>query len=89
LVIRTFQARVRLYTLERQALAEADCRLSLELAAFSPIRWSGTLSGLRPTTPPAGRYLMRFPNGRVRAVDLGRDDFAGCPFDGIGDAPLP
>jgi hypothetical protein len=88
-MLRTFRARVRIYSLEKQPQAEADCLLSVELERFAATRWSGTLSGIRPAAPPAGRYLMRFPNGRVREVDLGADDFTGCPFTGIGSLPMP
>jgi hypothetical protein len=86
---RTFRARVHLYSQEKQRLAEADCLLAVTLERFAPTQWSGTLTALRPAAPPAGRYLMRFPNGRVREVDLGDDDFTGCPFTGIGTLPMP
>lgn len=88
-MIRTFRARVHIFSLEQKQLAEAECLLSVELELFAQARWSGTLSAVRPSAPPAGRYLLRLPNGRVREIDLGAADLAGCPFTGLGTLPMP
>ena len=88
-MIRTFRARVHLFTLDQQRRAEADCLLSVDLRPFEQARWWGVLSNLRPAAPPAGRYLLRLPNGRVREIDLGPDELTGCPFTGHGTLPMP
>jgi hypothetical protein len=88
-MLRRFRAHVHLFSLEKQRLAEADCLLAVDLAPFAASRWSGTLTNMRPRTPPAGRYLLRLPNGRVREIDLGAGELAGCPFTGLGTLPMP
>lgn len=88
-MIRTFRARVHLFSIEQRQLAEADCLLSIDVQPFAATRWWGTLTNLRPRAPPAGRYLLRLPNGRVREIDLGQDEFAGCAFTGFGSLPMP
>lgn len=88
-MIRSFRARISLYTLDKQPAATADCLLSVEMQPFTRSRWFGTLKNLDPASPRAGRYLMRFPNGRVREVELGSDELLGCPFTGVGELPLP
>jgi hypothetical protein len=88
-VIRRFRARVHLFSIDKRRLAEADCLLSVELERFTASRWSGVLTNVRPAPPPAGRYLLRLPNGRVRAIDLGPDQVTGCAFIGLGSLPMP
>ena len=88
-MIRTFRARVHLFSLDQRRLAEADCLLSVEIEAFAPSRWSGVLTNARPAAPAAGRYLLRLPNGRVREIELGTSELAGCPFTGLGSLPMP
>ncbi len=88
-MIRTFRAHVHIFSLEKQRLAEAECLLTVELERFAQARWSGVLSGVRPSLPPAGRYLLRLPNGRVREIDLDEGALAGCSFVGIGTLPMP
>lgn len=88
-MIRRFHARVQLFSIEKRRLAEADCLLSIELLPFAATRWSGVLTNVQPCLPPAGRYLLRLPNGRAAPVDLGTDDLTGCPFTGLGTLPMP
>ncbi len=88
-MIRTFRARVHLFSLDQQQRAEAECLLAVELERFAPSRWWGTLTNVRPTAPPAGRYLLRLPNGRVREIDLAAPELTGCAFTGLGTLPMP
>jgi hypothetical protein len=88
-MIRQFRARVHLFSLEKQRLAEADCLLAVDLQPFTATRWSGVLTNVRPSLPVSGRYLLRFPNGRAAHVDLGADEMTGCPFEGLGTLPMP
>jgi hypothetical protein len=88
-MIRHFRARAHLFSMEKQRLAEADCLLSVDLQPFTATRWTGMLTNVQPGVPPAGRYLLRLPNGRAAQVDLGADELTGCPFVGLGTLPMP
>ncbi len=88
-MIRTFRARVHLFSMEQRQLARADCLLSVEIEAFAASRWAGVLTNVTPSVPAAGRYLLRLPNGRVREIDLGAVESGGCPFAGLGSLPMP
>ena len=88
-MISSFRARVHLFTLDQRRQAEGDCLLSVESAPFQQSRWWGVLTNLRPAAPPAGRYLLRLPNGRVREIELGAAEITGSPFTGMGTLPMP
>lgn len=85
---RSFRARVRVYTLDQRLVAEAEAAFELETIPFTPTRWFGTMSTFRPGAPPPGRYLLRFPNGKVSEAELHDVDFAGCKLLGVGPTPL-
>ena len=79
---------MRLYS-SPAGVVETDCLLTVELERFAPSRWGGLLTNVRPVPLPAGRYRMRLPNGRERAIDLAEDTLTGSAFVGLGSLPLP
>lgn len=86
----TFRARVVLASLEGVQLCEVECLLETEAAPFTLTQWCGRLSASGPAGAlPAGRYLMRFPNRRVREVELASAAPRQRRFTGIGSLPMP
>lgn len=85
--LRTFRARVGIYSPEGQRLFECGCLLEVEVAPFMRSMWRGYLS--ESPTLAAGRYRMRFPNGRVREVEIGQVEAGGLAFTGLGTLPMP